>query len=43
MKCQSQFSGKNKKTVISLLSAELVQRVVEANIPVLIFLSKNNL
>ena len=29
MKCQSLFSGNNKKTVISLSSAELAQRVVK--------------
>ena len=28
MKCQNLFSGKNKENVISLLSAELAQRVV---------------
>ena len=27
MKCQSLFSGKNEKTITSLLSAELAQRV----------------
>ena len=29
MKGQNLFSGKNKKTVINLLSAELAQRVVK--------------
>ena len=29
MKCQILFSGKNKKTIINLLSAEFVQRVVQ--------------
>ena len=28
MKCQNLFSGKNKKNIISLSSAELAQRVV---------------
>ena len=28
MKCQSLFSGKNKKNVVNLLSAELAQGVV---------------
>ena len=31
MKCQSLFSGENKKNVISLLSLELAQRVVKDN------------
>ena len=30
MKCQSLFSGKNKKNIINLLSAEYVHRVVNA-------------
>ena len=29
MECQSQFSGKNKKNIINLSSAELDQRVVK--------------
>ena len=29
MKCQSLFSGKSKKTIVYLLSAELAQRVVK--------------
>ena len=29
MKCQSLFSGKNRKNIAKLLSAELAQRVVE--------------
>ena len=28
MKCQNLFSGKSKKAIISLLSAELAQRVL---------------
>ena len=28
-KCQSQFSGENKKTIINLSSAEYTQRVVK--------------
>ena len=31
MKCQSLFSGKNKKNIINLSSAELAQRVVNVN------------
>ena len=29
MKCQIPFSGKNKKNIINLLSAELAQRVLK--------------
>ena len=29
MKCQTLFSGKNKKNIINFLSAEFVQRVVK--------------
>ena len=29
MKCQNLFSGKNKKNIINLSSAELAQRVVK--------------
>ena len=32
MKCQSLFSGKNKKNVINLSSAELAQRVVKGKL-----------
>ena len=32
MKCQILFSGKNKKNVSDLASAELAQRVVKVNI-----------
>ena len=32
MKCQSLFSGKIKKTLVNLLSAELAQIVVKVNI-----------
>ena len=31
MRCQDLFSGKYKKNIISLLSAELAQRVVKVN------------
>ena len=31
MKCQSLFSGKNKKNILNLSSAELAQRVVKIN------------
>ena len=31
MKYQDLFSGKNKKTIINLSSAELAQRVVKVN------------
>ena len=31
MKCQSLFSGLNKKNIINLSSAELAQRVVKGN------------
>ena len=31
MKCQCLFSGKNKKNIIGLLSAEFAQRVVKVN------------
>ena len=31
MKCQSLFSGKNKKNIINILSAEFAQRVVIVN------------
>ena len=34
MKCQNLFSGKNKKNLINLLSAELAQRVVKVKVPV---------
>ena len=36
MKCQILFSGKNKKNIINLSSAENAQRVVKVNIMVLI-------
>ena len=32
MKYQNRFSGKNKKNIINLSSAELVQRVVKVNL-----------
>ena len=32
MKCQILFSGKNKKNIISLPSAENAQRVVKVNV-----------
>ena len=31
MKCQMLFSGKNKKNITKLLSAELAKRVVKVN------------
>ena len=31
MKCQSLLSGKNKKNIINLLSAEAAQKVVKVN------------
>ena len=31
MKCQILFSGKNKKSITNLVSAELAQRVVKVN------------
>ena len=31
IKCQILFSGKNKKNIINLLSAELAQRVIKVN------------
>ena len=39
MKCQILFSGKNKKTVTNLLSAEIAQRVVKQyeNTPIQIY------
>ena len=33
MKCQILFSGKNKKNIINLPSAENAQRVVKVNYP----------
>ena len=33
MKCQILFSGKNKKYIISLSSAENAQRVVKVKVP----------
>ena len=33
MKCHILFSGKNKKNIINLSSAENAQRVVKVNIP----------
>ena len=38
MKCQILFSGKNKKNIINLLSAELAQRVVKVKYNLLTFL-----
>ena len=32
MKCQSLFSGKNKKNIINLLSAEFAQRVIKVKL-----------
>ena len=32
MKCQSLFSGKNKKNIINLSSAEFAQRVVKVKL-----------
>ena len=32
MKCQNLFSGKNKKHIISLLSAEFAKRIVKVKI-----------
>ena len=32
MKCQILFSGKNKKNIINLLSAENAQRMVKVNV-----------
>ena len=32
MKCQILFSGKNKKNIVSLLSAELAQRVFKVKL-----------
>ena len=44
MKCQNLFSGKNKKNIISLLSAELAQRVAKINMRSLcLFLGPNSL
>ena len=37
MKCQILFSGKNKKNVINLSSAENAQRVVKVNVNMLLF------
>ena len=37
MKCQNIFSGKNKKNIISLLSAEFAQRMVKVRV-----ISQNN-
>ena len=34
MKCQILFSGKNKKTVINLSSAELARRMIKVKYPV---------
>ena len=34
MKCQILFSGKNKKNIINLSSAENAQRVVKVKVPV---------
>ena len=34
MTCLSLFSGKNKKAIVSLSSAELVQRIVKVNLQV---------
>ena len=31
MKCHTLFSGKNKKNIVCLFSAELAQRVVKVN------------
>ena len=35
MKCQILFSGEKKKNIINLSSAELAQRVVKVNAPVI--------
>ena len=32
MKCQSQFSGENKKNIVSLSIAEFAQRVAKVNV-----------
>ena len=37
MKCHSLFSGKNKKNIINLSSAENAQRVVKVNIMAYIY------
>ena len=34
MKCQILFSGKNKKNIINLSSAENAQRVVKVKLPI---------
>ena len=39
MKCQILFSGKNKKNIINLSSAENVQRVVKVKITPSVYLS----
>ena len=36
MKCQILFTGKNKKNIINLSSAENAQRVVKVNLMILI-------
>ena len=44
MKCQCMFSGKNKKNVVNLSSAEFVQSVVMAeHIQILFFSVSQNL
>ena len=42
MKCQIRFSGKNKKYIINLSSAELAQRVVYVYIDNVLILSDFN-
>ena len=37
MKCQNLFSGKNKKNITSLSSAELAQLLVKVNTPLCFF------
>ena len=37
MKCQILYSGENKKNIINLVSTELSQRIIKANITVYVF------
>ena len=43
MKCQNLFSGKNKKNIINLSSAELAQGVVKVFFFIVIFAAKNTI
>ena len=38
MKCQSLFSGKHKRNIINLLSAEFAQRMIKVNVLLVVYI-----